>query len=173
MEQTVFKSPAPVRPLGAAVLGATASVGATSLTLTAGGGATLGTDYPYRARIDREAVAQRLAEAVRSIRYPNFKATVAEDDRHGDVDRGADAEEREGRPRHAERPEGVGPEAKREEVREEGAMVGVAVAVIVSGVVAVPVPVEDGGPDQDEAEGQRGEIDGQHGATSLRRAREG
>lgn len=49
MEQTVFKSPAPVRPLGAAVLGATASVGATSLTLTAGGGATLGTDYPYRA----------------------------------------------------------------------------------------------------------------------------
>jgi hypothetical protein len=42
-----------------------------------------GTDYPYRARIDREAVAQRLAEAVRSIRYPNFKATVAEDDRHG------------------------------------------------------------------------------------------
>lgn len=41
-----------------------------------------GTDYPYRARIDREAVAQRLAEAVRSIRYPNFKSTVQEDDRH-------------------------------------------------------------------------------------------
>ena len=27
-----------------------------------------GTDYPYRARIDREEVAQRVAEAVRGIR---------------------------------------------------------------------------------------------------------
>ena len=42
----------------------------------------VGTDYPYRARIDREAVALRLAEAVRSIRYPNFKAAVGETDRH-------------------------------------------------------------------------------------------
>ena len=50
-------------------------------------------------------------------------------------------------------------------------MVGVAVAVIVPAVVAVPVPVEDGGPDQDEAEGQRGEVDGQHFGTSLRRLR--
>jgi len=41
-----------------------------------------GTDYPFRARIDREAVAQQVAEAVRDIRYANFKATVAEDDRH-------------------------------------------------------------------------------------------
>ena len=41
-----------------------------------------GTDYPFRARIDREVVAQRVAEAVREIHYPNFKATVAEDDRH-------------------------------------------------------------------------------------------
>jgi hypothetical protein len=41
-----------------------------------------GTDYPFRARIDREAVAQRVAEAVRDIGYPNFKASVDEDDRH-------------------------------------------------------------------------------------------
>ena len=41
-----------------------------------------GTDYPYRARIDREEVAQRLAEAVRDIHYPNFKSRVAEGDRH-------------------------------------------------------------------------------------------
>ena len=41
-----------------------------------------GTDYPFRARIDREEVALRVAEAVRDIHYPNFKATVAEDDRH-------------------------------------------------------------------------------------------
>jgi hypothetical protein len=43
-----------------------------------------GSDYRYRARIDREAVAQRLAEQVRSIRYANFKATV-KDDRRGDA----------------------------------------------------------------------------------------
>jgi hypothetical protein len=41
-----------------------------------------GTDYLYRARIDREVVAERMAEAVRAIRYPNFKSAVAEDDRH-------------------------------------------------------------------------------------------
>ena len=41
-----------------------------------------GTDYPYRARIDREEVAQRVAEAVRGIRYPNFKSTVDEEKRH-------------------------------------------------------------------------------------------
>ena len=41
-----------------------------------------GTDYPYRARIDREAEGLRLAEAVRDIRYPNFKSSVDEDDRH-------------------------------------------------------------------------------------------
>lgn len=41
-----------------------------------------GTDYPFRARIDREEVAMRVAEAVLDIHYPNFKATVAEDVRH-------------------------------------------------------------------------------------------
>jgi hypothetical protein len=41
-----------------------------------------GTDYPYRARLDREAVALRLAEMVRGIDYGNFKSAVAEDDRH-------------------------------------------------------------------------------------------
>lgn len=41
-----------------------------------------GTDYPYRARLDREEVALRLADAVREIRYPNFKSEVAENDRH-------------------------------------------------------------------------------------------
>ncbi len=42
-----------------------------------------GTDYPFRARIDREEVAMRVAEAVRDIRYANFKSSVEEDDRHG------------------------------------------------------------------------------------------
>lgn len=41
-----------------------------------------GTDYLYRAHIDREKVALRLAEAVRGIDYGNFKSAVAEDDRH-------------------------------------------------------------------------------------------
>ncbi len=41
-----------------------------------------GTDYRYRARIDREAVAQRMAEAVRGIDFPNFKSSVREPDRH-------------------------------------------------------------------------------------------
>lgn len=43
-----------------------------------------GSDYRYRARIDREEVAQRLAEQVRGIRYANFKATV-KDSRRGDA----------------------------------------------------------------------------------------
>lgn len=41
-----------------------------------------GTDYRYRARIDREQVAQALAEAVRSTKYQNFKDTVRDEDRH-------------------------------------------------------------------------------------------
>lgn len=41
-----------------------------------------GKDYPFRARIDREEVALRLAEAVRGINYESFKTAVAEDDRH-------------------------------------------------------------------------------------------
>jgi len=39
-------------------------------------------DYRYRARIDREAVAQAMAEAVRQIQYLNFKGTVRERVRH-------------------------------------------------------------------------------------------
>jgi len=41
-----------------------------------------GTDYQYRARIDREEVALRMADEVRGITYPNFKSTVKERDRH-------------------------------------------------------------------------------------------
>lgn len=41
-----------------------------------------GTDYLYRARIDREKVAQRIAEAVRQTTYPNFKSSVKERRRH-------------------------------------------------------------------------------------------
>jgi hypothetical protein len=41
-----------------------------------------GTDYRYRARIDREEVALRMADAVRGISYPNFKSSVNEHDRH-------------------------------------------------------------------------------------------
>jgi len=40
------------------------------------------TDYRYRARIDREEVALRVADEVRGIDYPNFKSTVREHDRH-------------------------------------------------------------------------------------------
>ncbi len=41
-----------------------------------------GTDYRYRARVDRERVAQVIADSVRSIEYGNFKDTVQEADRH-------------------------------------------------------------------------------------------
>ena len=41
-----------------------------------------GTDYRYRARIDREEIALRMADEVRGITYPNFKSTVKEHDRH-------------------------------------------------------------------------------------------
>lgn len=41
-----------------------------------------GTDYAFRARIDREQVAQALASQVRAIRAPNFKDTVTETGRH-------------------------------------------------------------------------------------------
>ena len=41
-----------------------------------------GTDYLYRARIDREQVAQRIADAVRQTTYPNFKSSVKERRRH-------------------------------------------------------------------------------------------
>ena len=41
-----------------------------------------GTDYRYRAQIDRERVASVIADAVRSIDYGNFKNTVHETKRH-------------------------------------------------------------------------------------------
>ena len=41
-----------------------------------------GTDYRYRARIDRDQVADAMARQVERIRYGNFKSTVHDDDRH-------------------------------------------------------------------------------------------
>jgi hypothetical protein len=41
-----------------------------------------GTDYLFRARINREEVALRIADAVREVNYPNFKSSVYENDRH-------------------------------------------------------------------------------------------
>jgi len=41
-----------------------------------------GTDYQFRARIDREQVALAMAEQVRGIRYGNFKATVHDEALH-------------------------------------------------------------------------------------------
>ncbi|MBU3672440.1 MAG: hypothetical protein FGM43_07790, partial [Sinobacteraceae bacterium] len=35
-----------------------------------------GTDYRYRARVDRLVVAEKIAEQLRSLRYGNFKSTV-------------------------------------------------------------------------------------------------
>ncbi|MGF6937114.1 hypothetical protein OKW41_006276 [Paraburkholderia sp. UCT70] len=41
-----------------------------------------GTDYGYRARLPRERVAEKIAEAVRGITYPNFKSEVRDRARH-------------------------------------------------------------------------------------------
>lgn len=41
-----------------------------------------GSDYRFRARVDREVVAQAVAKSVRDIKYPNFKASVKEIQRH-------------------------------------------------------------------------------------------
>lgn len=41
-----------------------------------------GTDYLFRARIDREEVVLRMAEAVRNIGYNNFKSSVKDHTRH-------------------------------------------------------------------------------------------
>ncbi len=41
-----------------------------------------GTDYRFRARIDRGVVALRMAEAIRDINYPNFKSAVPDRARH-------------------------------------------------------------------------------------------
>lgn len=39
-------------------------------------------DYRYRARVNREQVALAMADSVRRITYPNFKATVKDHARH-------------------------------------------------------------------------------------------
>ncbi len=44
--------------------------------------ANAGTDYRFRARIDREAVAERVADTVRNIDYGNFKSSIDDDERH-------------------------------------------------------------------------------------------
>lgn len=41
-----------------------------------------GCDYAFRARIDREQVAQAMADQVRAVTYPNFKGAVKERARH-------------------------------------------------------------------------------------------
>ncbi|MGR9088323.1 MAG: hypothetical protein ACU841_14805 [Gammaproteobacteria bacterium] len=41
-----------------------------------------GTDYRYRARIDRERVAAAIADSIRKIDYRNLKSTVSDPDRH-------------------------------------------------------------------------------------------
>jgi hypothetical protein len=41
-----------------------------------------GTDYRYRARVDRKIVARAIADSVRDIRYPNFKSSVEDRSRH-------------------------------------------------------------------------------------------
>jgi len=41
-----------------------------------------GSDYRYRARIDREQVANAIADSIRNIDYGNFKSTVSDPDRH-------------------------------------------------------------------------------------------
>ena len=42
-----------------------------------------GTDYRFRAFVHRRALADVLAAQIRAIKYPNFKGSVEEDDRHG------------------------------------------------------------------------------------------
>jgi hypothetical protein len=41
-----------------------------------------GTDYRYRARLDRTIVAKKVADSVMNLDYENFKNTVKERDRH-------------------------------------------------------------------------------------------
>lgn len=41
-----------------------------------------GTDYRYRARVDRQIVAEKLTAELRSLRYANFKSTVKDRRRH-------------------------------------------------------------------------------------------
>lgn len=44
--------------------------------------ANAGTDYAFRAWIDRSLVAERIAERIRGIAYGNFKSSVKEAVRH-------------------------------------------------------------------------------------------
>ncbi len=44
--------------------------------------ANKGTDYKYRAKVPRVAVAQALHDQVMTINYPNFKSTVKDRKRH-------------------------------------------------------------------------------------------
>ena len=44
--------------------------------------ANKGTDYKYRAKVPRKAVAKALQDQVMAIDYPNFKSTVKERKRH-------------------------------------------------------------------------------------------
>lgn len=39
-------------------------------------------DYRFRAHIEREQIALAMAEAVRTITYPNFKSSIQENNRH-------------------------------------------------------------------------------------------
>jgi hypothetical protein len=44
--------------------------------------ANKGTDYKYRAKVPREAVAQALHDQAMSVSYPNFKSIVKDRKRH-------------------------------------------------------------------------------------------
>ena len=44
--------------------------------------ANKGTDYKYRAKVPREAVAKVLHDQAMSVSYPNFKSTVKDRKRH-------------------------------------------------------------------------------------------
>jgi hypothetical protein len=44
--------------------------------------ADAGTDYAFRARIDRSEVAERIADEIRGIAYGNFKSSVRDQLRH-------------------------------------------------------------------------------------------
>ena len=44
--------------------------------------ANKGTDYKYRVKVPREAVAKALHDQAMSVNYPNFKSTVKDRERH-------------------------------------------------------------------------------------------
>lgn len=41
-----------------------------------------GTDYRFRATVDREVAARKISALISGIDYPNFKGSVADDKRH-------------------------------------------------------------------------------------------